>query len=74
MDQSWSWILTGIGAFSMLLVGQGLWVGWLFSLANQVAWTWYSLSTHQYGFLASVAIYTPIYLVNLRTALVRRDR
>lgn len=60
-----SYILGISGAVSFLLVLKnsvtGLWLG----LGNQFVWTFYALTTGQYGFLFSVALFGPINMYGL---------
>jgi len=67
-----SYILGISGAVNYLLAikgrVEGLWLG----LTNQVIWVVYALTSHQYGFLFSVALFGPINVYGLINYFKRR--
>jgi len=61
----WSWLLTVLGAFGLLVAGRRPW-GWLWGVGVQFAWVAYALASRQFGFLASAALYASVYVLNYR--------
>jgi len=61
----WSWLLTIVGGIGFWVTGSGNPFGWRINLANQMLWAIYAVHTKQYGFLASVAMYTVVFGRNL---------
>lgn len=59
--QWWSWLLTAVGVFGIYLTTKKLWWGYVVGLGAQVLWVTYSVSTRQWGFLASAAAYGSVY-------------
>lgn len=60
----WSWALTLIGVAGFRLAGLKVWWAWYINIGNQVLWTVYAISTHQWGFLAGVPIYLSVFVPN----------
>lgn len=61
-NELWSWILTAGGATTAWMACSGHRHAWIVGLACQMLWLSYGLITDQSGFLASVAIFSAIYL------------
>lgn len=57
----WSWVLTANGAFYMLIAGRRPALGWSIGFFSQSLWVIYGLQVHQYGFLASAALFAIVY-------------
>ncbi|GGJ93849.1 hypothetical protein GCM10010123_24650 [Pilimelia anulata] len=70
--QLWSWLLTAVGVTGLWLAGQGLWIGWAVGLASQLLWLAYSITTAQWGFLASCFVYGTVHACNLCRNLRQR--
>lgn len=70
----WSWVLTAAGASTLYLAGRGTWHGWAVGIFTQSLWLVYAVSTRQYGFIFSVFVYGPLYVINLRKTLKRMKR
>ena len=51
MTELWSWVLTMFGLTGMWLAGRKVWWTWFVSLAGQVVWFIYALTTTQWGFI-----------------------
>lgn len=64
--QWWSWILTGAGVIVQYLAGQKRALAWWIGLCAQALWLGYAITTHQWGFIGSVAAYTYVYTRNIR--------
>jgi nicotinamide riboside transporter PnuC len=60
----WSFVLSGLGVVSLYLTGKKLAVGWLVGLFNTALWVIYALTTAQYGFLVSSAVFTVVQVKN----------
>ncbi len=74
MSAVWPWLLAGVSVTGFWLAGQERWravLGWAVCLGNEVLWTAYSVMSRQWGFLASVLIFTAVFVKNLRRALRR---
>jgi hypothetical protein len=60
----WSWLLTAVGVTGLYFAGRKRAVGWAIGLAAQGLWIAYALTTRQWGFLLSAAIYGWVYGLN----------
>ena len=64
MNQWWSWILTIVGVTGLYFVGRhSLW-GWIIGIGVQFLWLIYSITTKQWGFVASAFAYGFINIKN----------
>ncbi|MFC0504275.1 hypothetical protein [Micromonospora costi] len=63
-DQTWSWVLTGVGVFGLWLAGRRNPWGWAVGVGAQVLWVAYAVVTRQWGFLLGAFVYGPVYLGN----------
>lgn len=61
-----SLVLSASSCAGLLLAGRGKWQGWAIGLAGQPVWAAFAIVSKGYGLLLTVAIYTPMYFVNLR--------
>jgi hypothetical protein len=68
MASYWSYLLAGLGITGLVIARTRPRVGWWFNIAAQIAWTAYSISTRQRGFLVSGVGYTYAYVRLLRQA------
>jgi len=66
----WSWLLSIVGAAGIYLAGKRDWRGWAVSLASEVLWTTYGITTKQYGFVFGSALYGTIFIKNLRAWII----
>lgn len=64
-----SYILAGSGLLTMYLAPRNPRLAWTFALTIQPVWLWYSITTEQWGFLASTLVYSGLYAANLRREL-----
>ena len=62
----WSWVLSVIGIAGTVFVGRKYWWAWLYLSVVNLLWTYYSITTRQWGFLITSIIYAFIYAKNLR--------
>lgn len=69
----WSWVLTVIGVVSIAIAGRHPALGWSIGFFAQALWVIYAFQAHQYGFLASAALFSVTYGRNWRLA-TKRDR
>ena len=67
MTELWSWVLTMFGLTGMWLAGRKVWWTWFVSLAGQVVWFIYALTTTQWGFILGSVAYTMVYARNAAT-------
>ena len=58
------WLLTAVGVTGFVLAGRKVWWAWHVNLACQGLWAAYALSTRQFGFLVSAAVYTVVFARN----------
>lgn len=70
--QVWSWILAVSGLTSLYLAGKHDPKAWYVGLFTQCLWVAYSLISGQYGFLASTAAYSLMYVLNIRRDIKKR--
>lgn len=63
-DEVWSWLLSVWSLSAFIIVGRKKRWGWLIGLGSEAAWTWYSVLSQQWGFLASVAGFSAVYAWN----------
>lgn len=61
----WSVLLSAVGILGLYIAGRGSYWGWAIGLAAQALWLTYSISTQQWGFLASVLGYGSVYARNI---------
>lgn len=59
--QGWSWVLTAVGVTGFVLAGRKVWWAWHVNLACQALWATYAITTRQWGFLVSAAIYVVVF-------------
>lgn len=64
----WSYLLAAIGLTGLYLAPKYPAVGWWFNIAAQALWAIYAITTRQWGFLASAAVYALMYVRLLRRA------
>jgi hypothetical protein len=64
--QWWSWLLMSVGVTGLWLAGRKSMWGWAIGFGSQVLWLAYSVSTRQWGFLASCAFYGWVHATNFR--------
>lgn len=64
MTHLWSWLLTAVGVFGLVLASKKLWWAWLIGLGAQFLWLAYALATKQYGFIVSAVAYGTVYARN----------
>jgi len=57
----WSIVLSAVGLVGVYLTGKYNSWGWAVGLFAQVPWITYALTTAQYGFLISAAVFGTIY-------------
>lgn len=62
----WSVVLTVVGASGIYLTGRRLWAGFAVGLGAQALWVAYGLTTGQWGFLGSAAVYGWMNYLGLR--------
>ncbi len=75
MTPTWSYLLAALGITGLLVARWRPDLGWWFNIAAQIPWTWYAVSSGQWGFLASGVFYTLGYVLLLRQARsARRTR
>lgn len=67
MSPWWSWVLTGMGAMGIWLAGRGRATGWAVTMASEVAWLAYGVTTRQWGFVAGAVLWAGICAQNWRT-------
>ena len=72
MNPLWSYVLTAIGVFGLVLAGRRVWWSWYIGLAAQVLWLAYGIASRQYGFVVSAFAYGFVYARN--GARWQRDR
>ena len=58
----WSWTLAIIGSLGVYVVGKKNMFGWLILMVSECLWTIYALTTHQYGFIFAVVLYSGAYI------------
>ena len=64
---AWSWLLFAVSTFGLWLSGQNPVWGWRFAAVNQlIVWVPYGVLTGQWGTVAMSAVFTGLYLRNLR--------
>lgn len=63
-NQTWSWILGFVGVFGFFFAGRKVWWSWYINIAAQALWVTYAIVTTQWGFIASAAVYTVIFIRN----------
>jgi hypothetical protein len=61
-NEIWSWLLTAAGATTAVASLSGFRHAWLVGLFTQALWLIYGLSSHLSGFVASVVIFSSIYV------------
>ncbi len=66
ISQWWSFGIAAGAALAQWIVGNRWWWGWLVALAMQPVWFVYGLALEQYGLLAHAALFTLVYVRNLR--------
>lgn len=54
-----------MGATGLYIAGRKNWAGWAIGLGAQVLWVVYTLTTRQWGFLVSAALYGGVYVHNI---------
>ena len=64
-----TFILSGAGLLTMYLAPRYPLAAWVWALAIQPVWVWYSWTTEQWGFLLTTVVYCVIYARNLRLEL-----
>lgn len=64
----WSYGLSLLGATSYLLAVRGIKAGLWVGVGTQFVWVSYALTSEQYGFLFSVALFGPINVYGLLKA------
>lgn len=69
MSPYWSYLLTAGGAFGLYLAGRKHWAGWAVGLGMQTLWVAYGITTRQWGFIVSAAIYGSVYAKNIHAWL-----
>lgn len=69
----WSFILAGLGVVSLILTGRKKKSGWVVALINSGLWVIYAITSGQYGFLMSSAIFIIVQTRNL-IAWAKDDR
>ena len=58
----WSWTLAIIGSLGIYVVGKkNIW-GWFILMVSEILWTIYAITTHQYGFIFAVVLYSTVYI------------
>ena len=58
----WSWTLAIIGSLGIYVVGKkNIW-GWFILMVSETLWTIYAITTHQYGFIFAVVLYSTAYI------------
>ena len=62
----WSWLLMSVGVSSLYLAGRKSMWGWALGIGGQTLWLAYSVTTRQWGFLASCFVYGSVYVINFR--------
>lgn len=58
----WSWVLAFVGAGGIYVVGKKKTYGWYVLMISEMLWTIYAVTTHQYGFLLAVTLYSAAYI------------
>ena len=69
----WSYLLTAVGATTLLLAGKKIWWSWYLGLSGQVLWLTYAIVTKQYGFILSAFIYGSVYFKNARSWTIDKE-
>lgn len=62
----WSVILTAVGVAGFVLAGRKIWWAWYVNIGCQVIWFAYAIATQQWGFIASAALYSWVFIGNAR--------
>jgi hypothetical protein len=62
----WSWLLMSVGVTGLWLAGRKSKWGWAIGFGSQVLWLAYSISSRQWGFLASCFAYGTVHFMNFR--------
>lgn len=62
----WSWLLMTVGVTGLWLAGRKSMWGWAIGVGSQLLWLAYSISTRQWGFLASCFAYGLVHFLNFR--------
>ena len=65
IDWWWSYLLTFVGAWGVLLAGLKDWRGWAIGILSEILWILYAVLTKQYGFIFGALIYGAIFTKNL---------
>lgn len=60
----WSYGLALLGIGQIVLTGKKKRIGWLLGLATSCLWVAFALTTKQYGFLVSSAVFGTIHIRN----------
>lgn len=58
------YILAAGGILQIYLTGKKKRIGWLVGIATSIAWTYFAVSTAQYGFIISAAIFATLHYKN----------
>lgn len=64
MDNIWSYVLALGGILQIYLTGKKLKIGWLFGLGTSILWVIFALTTKQYGFIISAAVFGYLHIKN----------
>ncbi len=64
MNPLWSWALTAVGVLGIYLAGKKNKAGWAVGIGAQGLWLVYAITTRQWGFVVSVAVYGSVYCRN----------
>lgn len=70
----WSWPLTAVSVVGLWGTAGGRRWGWALNLGGQPLWLVYALLTHQFGFVASAAAFSVVFVRNLILATRSRRR
>lgn len=55
------WVVTVVGLTGFILAGRKIWWAWYVNLFCQALWVVYALTTDQYAFLVSAAVYSVVF-------------
>lgn len=55
------WVVTVVGLTGFILAGRKIWWAWYVNLGCQALWVIYALTTEQYAFLVSAAVYSVVF-------------
>jgi hypothetical protein len=61
----WSYLLTAVGIYGLLLLRAKKSIGWVVGLAAQTLWLAYAIATRQWGFILSAACYGTVNTLGL---------